>query len=40
MSAYAREHLKNRLVEHHQFIRTHGEDMPDIRDWEWGRAGR
>ncbi|MGX7732311.1 phosphoketolase family protein [Rhodococcus sp. 2H158] len=40
ISAYAREHLKNRLVEHHQFIRTHGEDMPDIRDWEWGRAGR
>lgn len=40
ISAYAREYLKNRLVEHHQYIRTHGEDMPDIRDWEWGRSGR
>ncbi|MEZ7239956.1 phosphoketolase family protein [Rhodococcus sp. GXMU-t2271] len=40
IAAYAREYLKNRLVEHHQYIRTHGEDMPDIRDWEWGRSGR
>ena len=36
VSAHAREALKNRLIEHRQFIRVHGEDMPEIRDWQWG----
>ena len=33
------EHLKQamryRLMEHKQYIVHHGEDMPDIRDWQW-----
>ena len=37
-SAYAREALKNRLIEHRQHIRTYGEDMPEIRDWQWTPA--
>ncbi len=31
----AREALKNRLIEHRMYIRTHGEDRPEIRHWEW-----
>ena len=31
----AREALKNRLVEHRLYVRSHGEDMPEIRDWQW-----
>ena len=30
----ARESLKNRLIEHKMYIRTHGEDLPEIRHWE------
>ena len=24
-----------RLEEHRQYIREHGDDMPDVRDWRW-----
>jgi xylulose-5-phosphate/fructose-6-phosphate phosphoketolase len=38
VSAHVREELKNKLIEHRQYIRTHGEDMPEIRNWEWTSA--
>jgi xylulose-5-phosphate/fructose-6-phosphate phosphoketolase len=31
----AREWLRNRLIEHSHYVRTHGEDLPDVRDWQW-----
>jgi xylulose-5-phosphate/fructose-6-phosphate phosphoketolase len=31
----AREWLRNRLIEHTHYVRTHGEDLPDVRDWQW-----
>ncbi len=31
----ARETLRNRLVEHRIHIRSHGEDLPEIRGWQW-----
>ena len=27
--------LKQKLVEHRQYINTNGEDMPEIRNWKW-----
>src|SRR3546814_12044340 len=39
VAAHAREALKNKLIEHTQYIRTHGEDVPAIRDWQWTRSG-
>ena len=36
VSGHAREHLKNKLIEHRMYVRSHGEDMPAIQHWEWG----
>lgn len=35
VAAYASEELQGRLVEHGLYIREHGDDMPEIRDWVW-----
>ncbi|MBV9289734.1 MAG: phosphoketolase family protein [Hyphomicrobiales bacterium] len=35
-AAYAKQALRDKLVEHKQYIRRYGDDMPDIKDWTWG----
>ena len=35
-AAYVKQAIRDRLIEHRQYIETHGEDMPEIRDWRWG----
>lgn len=34
-AAHTRQWLRDRLTDHHRYIREHGEDMPEIRDWRW-----
>ena len=34
-AAHFSQHLRDRLQEHTQWVREHGEDMPEIRDWRW-----
>jgi xylulose-5-phosphate/fructose-6-phosphate phosphoketolase len=29
------DRLKVRLVEHTRYVREHGEDLPEVRDWQW-----
>ncbi|WP_349666012.1 phosphoketolase family protein [Guyparkeria hydrothermalis] len=33
--AHLRQKLEQRLIDHEHYIREHGEDMPEIRDWCW-----
>lgn len=35
-SGTVRERLKNKLIEHRRYVRTEGEDLPEIREWQWG----
>ncbi|WP_458040514.1 MULTISPECIES: phosphoketolase family protein [Bacteria] len=38
VGAHAREEFKNALIRHRQYIRTHGEDLPEVRNWQWSPA--
>jgi xylulose-5-phosphate/fructose-6-phosphate phosphoketolase len=34
-TAYAKQYLRDRLLEHKAYVHQYGEDMPEIRDWKW-----
>ena len=38
-AAYLKQIVRDGLIEHKQYIREHGEDMPDIAGWQWSRRG-
>jgi xylulose-5-phosphate/fructose-6-phosphate phosphoketolase len=33
--AFLRQRMAGKLVEHHEYIRSHGDDLPEVRDWKW-----
>lgn len=37
---YVRQAMRDKLIEHKQYITEHGEDLPEIRNWIWEGARR
>jgi xylulose-5-phosphate/fructose-6-phosphate phosphoketolase len=34
-SGHVKQQMRNKLIEHKQYIHEYGEDMPEIREWKW-----
>ena len=35
-AAYAKQAIRDKRIEHKQYIAEHGEDMPEVKRWKWG----
>jgi xylulose-5-phosphate/fructose-6-phosphate phosphoketolase len=34
-AAHIKQEIRDKLIEHHGYIRQYGEDLPEIRNWKW-----
>jgi len=35
--AHVKQDMRDKLVEHRQYVCEHGDDMPEVKDWTWDR---
>jgi xylulose-5-phosphate/fructose-6-phosphate phosphoketolase len=38
VAAYAKQAIRDRLIEHTQHIGVYGDDLPEVRDWRWAES--
>jgi XFP C-terminal domain len=38
-AAYAKQAIRDKLIDHRQFIARYGDDMPEVTGWRWGQEG-
>src|SRR5579863_5423137 len=38
-AAYAKQAIRDRLIDHREYIRRYGDDMPEIKNWTWEDQG-
>jgi len=36
-AAYAKQAIRDKLIDHRRFISRYGDDMPEITGWRWGQ---
>ena len=37
--AYIKQAIRDKLLDHREYVRKYGDDMPEVRDWQWRRHG-
>jgi xylulose-5-phosphate/fructose-6-phosphate phosphoketolase len=35
IAAYTKQEMRNKIIDHKQYIEKYGQDMPEIREWKW-----
>ena len=38
-AAYFKQAIHEKLIEHKEYIEKHGDDIPTISGWQWGKSG-
>jgi xylulose-5-phosphate/fructose-6-phosphate phosphoketolase len=38
-AAYVKQQLRDKRIDHKEYIEKYGDDMPEIRDWRWQGRG-
>jgi len=38
-AAYTKQEIRNKLIDHKQYIMKYGDDLPEVRNWRWSGAG-
>ncbi|MFA7632135.1 MAG: phosphoketolase family protein [Thiohalomonadaceae bacterium] len=39
-AAHLKQAMHNKRIEHREYIIKHGDDMPEVKDWQWGASNR
>ena len=39
LAAYAKQAMRDKLIEHEEYIRQNGDDMPEVKEWRWPEVG-
>jgi len=34
-AAYVKQYVRDRLIDHREYIRQYGQDPPAVREWQW-----
>ena len=37
IEAYTKQFINDKIIEHKQYIKKYGQDMPEIREWQWNK---
>jgi xylulose-5-phosphate/fructose-6-phosphate phosphoketolase len=37
-AAYAKQAIRDKLIEHQEYIARYGDDMPEVARWTWGQS--
>src|SRR5882757_8698413 len=38
-AAYAKQEIRDKLIDHREYIRRYGDDMPEVKNWTWAGQG-